>query len=59
MLITASTTSGQRGGLFGRNGMASLVNFGVRPRVADLAAHPDGDARRSPDRSCGMAGQTV
>ena len=29
MLVTASTTSGHRGGLFGRNGIASLVNLGA------------------------------
>ena len=28
-ITTASTTSGQRGGLFGRNGMASLLNLGA------------------------------
>ena len=44
MFITASTTSGQRGGLLGRKGIASLENLGARAGVAHLAAHPDGNA---------------
>ena len=58
MFTTASTTSGQRGGLFGRNGMASLVNFGA---VRALLTLPPTQIEM-PSFSgsfIGIAGQTV
>src|SRR5210317_282220 len=51
IFLTASTTSGQRGGLLGRNGITSLENFGadleldILPPTRMAIPSPSGSAR--------------
>jgi len=58
MLTTASTTSGQRGGLLGRNGMASLENIGALRALETLPPTQMESPSLSALLIC-MAGQTV
>src|SRR6056300_1003505 len=58
IFFTAATTSGQRGGLLGRNGMTSLENFGADLELEILP--PTRMAMPSPSGSAsGMEGHMV